>query len=139
MTVKNCGIYKWTNLITNKAYIGQSKKLSQRYLQFLNFDKDYSGSKINKARRKYRNPKYWSYEILEYCNPEQLNDKEISYIKLYESIDKGYNMTEGGSNPTYQKALSYWWDLFHQNIGTMKTKTGTFLMEIGKNYDIFLS
>lgn len=87
------GIYQWKNLKENKIYIGQSKKLTERKKHFLKFLRDYGGTKINDARRKYNDEKYWEYTVIEYCKPSELNDKEISYIEELESYDDkiGYN------------------------------------------------
>ena len=104
MKYLDCGIYKWTNVKNGKTYIGQSTRLKGRKEDFLNFAVDYSGIKINNARAKYNHAFYWNYEILEFCDPKELNTKEKKYIRLYESLEYGYNMTEGGSS-TYEKNL----------------------------------
>lgn len=96
---QNIGIYKWTNTINGKIYIGQSVNLEDRKNRFNDFScKKYSGDLINKARQKYNSKVYWDYEVLEYCTPDELNDKEKYFIALYNSTDRkiGYNLTEGG-------------------------------------------
>ena len=37
----------------------------------------------------------FSWELLEACPREQLNEKEKYYINLYQSQDFGYNSTKG--------------------------------------------
>ena len=37
----------------------------------------------------------FSWELLEECSREQLNDKERYFIDLYQSKDYGYNTTKG--------------------------------------------
>ena len=96
----NCGIYKWTNKVNGKVYIGQSVDLSFRKLKFKCFSiKKYGGEYINRARQKYNNVDFWDYEILEYCSEEELNSKEIYYINYYNSTNPniGYNLSCGGS------------------------------------------
>ena len=39
----------------------------------------------------------FSYEIIEECPREQLNEKERYWIDYFESQDFGYNETKGGS------------------------------------------
>ena len=99
-------IYKWTNLITNKSYIGKSFAPQCRYDWFLNFDEHYAGPHIDRARRKYNDKIFWEYSILfqiESDNRETINDiinqKEIEYINLYQSNNKelGYNISSGGT------------------------------------------
>lgn len=42
----------------------------------------------------------FSFEIIEECNPEELNKKEIFYIQYYNSYKFGYNQNEGGQGST---------------------------------------
>ena len=74
------GVYKWTNKETGNVYIGQAKNLNNRMKQFLNFNVQYAGNKINEERTKYPNLKYWDYDILEECSLDLLNEKEKYYI-----------------------------------------------------------
>ena len=37
----------------------------------------------------------FSWEVLELCSKEQLNEKEKYYINLYDSKNFGYNSTSG--------------------------------------------
>lgn len=99
MFENNIGIYKWTNKLNGKSYIGQSANLINRKRNFVKFTQPYSGMLINRAREKYKNINYWEYEVLEYCLEEELNEKEIYYINLYETNNPktGYNLNEGGS------------------------------------------
>jgi hypothetical protein len=39
----------------------------------------------------------FSFELLEECNPEELNEREKFYIEFYNSVNYGYNVTKGGS------------------------------------------
>lgn len=92
------GIYKWTNKVNNKIYIGQAKDLDKRKTQFQYFKKRYGGVYINNARDKYNSSVFWDYEVIEYCTEDELNEREKYYIKLFNSTDReiGYNITEGG-------------------------------------------
>lgn len=95
----NCGIYKWTNTTNGKVYIGQSIDLDFRKRKFLCFSiQKYGGVYINRARQKYNDKSFWDYEILDYCEPKELDKREIYYINFYHSTDEhyGYNLTNGG-------------------------------------------
>lgn len=93
----NCGIYKWTNLKENKSYIGQSKNLARRKREFLAFNRSraYTSvtSEIDSVRRKYNDEKYWNYEVLELCPPNELNEREIFHIdeNKTSNLKFGYN------------------------------------------------
>jgi group I intron endonuclease len=39
----------------------------------------------------------FTFEILEECSSEQLNEREKFYIEFYDSANYGYNVTRGGS------------------------------------------
>lgn len=104
----NCGIYCWTNKVNGKKYIGQAVNLKVRKRKFLNWNNPkYAGDYINQARIKYNSNEYWNYEILEFCNKEDLNEKETYYISYFKSNLKefGYNLTEGGGG-TFGYVLS---------------------------------
>jgi len=83
-------IYKTTNLITNKIYIGQDKNNNPNYLG--------SGEKLKKAFKKYGKENFIK-ETLEVClNEDHMNEREVYWISFYNSRNKkiGYNISEGG-------------------------------------------
>ena len=83
-------IYKITNLVNNKVYIGQ---------HYGYVDDSYMGSGvlIIKAIKKYGKENF-KKEIVEVCNTiEEINLKENYYIKYYKSYaPTGYNIATGG-------------------------------------------
>lgn len=96
---EDCGIYKITNLINNKVYIGQSIQLKERWQQHLTSKKKYI---IYEAFKKYGIENF-SFEVIEYCSPDNLNEREKYWISYYHSFIgdpecHGYNMTLGGDS-----------------------------------------
>jgi len=94
-------IYKTTNLINHKFYIGQhhSEKFDESYKG--------SGKLILKAFKKYGFENF-SCEILEWCEtPEQLDEREIYYISML-CVDGNnhYNIAKGGNSGDLRKYLS---------------------------------
>lgn len=95
------GIYCIENLTTNKKYIGQSKNIDDRWCKHKNelnngvHDNDY----LQKAWNKYGENDF-SFYILELCAYEELDNKEIYYIDLYDTLNRnhGYNLKSGGQN-----------------------------------------
>lgn len=91
-------IYKFTNKINNKIYIGQTTQtLEQRinkHLQQLD-DNTY----FHRALKKYGINNF-DVKIIEQNIPlNELDDREIYWIKYYDSYytsNKGYNLTKGG-------------------------------------------
>ena len=87
------GIYKITNKINNKSYIGQSIHIEQRWEEHLYQS---SGCSLLKyALHKYGKDNF-SFEVIEECNQEELNEKEQYWIKYYDTFYNGYNLTLGG-------------------------------------------
>lgn len=90
------GIYKFQNLITQEVYIGQSVNLEDRY-------KKHKRECFNGSTPFYQAIQHWgwdnfSYEIIEFCDKEKLNEREVFWIEYYDSYHNGYNATRGGSN-----------------------------------------
>jgi len=83
-------IYKTTNKINGKIYIGQDKNDRKNYFG--------SGYIIKNAIKKYGKSNF-TKDILEVCNNEkELNDREYFWIKFFDSKNPkiGYNIKDGG-------------------------------------------
>lgn len=95
---KSMVVYKITNLVNNKAYVGQTiQKLAQRRREHLSL-KGYKGSHLLNAIKKYGRNNF-SVEVLEECSSiEQLDEREAHWIAKLGTTDrtKGYNIAEGG-------------------------------------------
>ena len=91
------GIYKITNQINNKCYIGQSVDVSKRWKDHAKCGLGIDAPVGNKLYKDMQEIGIWnfSWELLETCPREQLNEKEKYYIELYQSQDFGYNSTKG--------------------------------------------
>ena len=91
------GIYKITNQIDNMSYIGQSKDIATRWKDHCkcgcSIDTP-AGNKLYTAMEEYE---LWnfSFELLEECKAEDLNEKERNYIDIYDTKNNGYNSTIG--------------------------------------------
>jgi group I intron endonuclease len=76
-----------------------------------------SGLLLNRAYKKY-GENYFKREIIEYCDVDELNDKEKLYIKQHNTkFPHGYNLTEGGEGMKGYKYNSSQ----KQNISIAKT------------------
>ena len=98
------GIYKITNNINNKCYIGKSSNIEKRfqYHQMRYNDKKDWDKLLYKAFRKYGLNNF-SFEIIEEIEEDydkKSDEREkywINYYKCYcKDINKGYNETRGG-------------------------------------------
>lgn len=115
-----CGIYKITNKINNKIYIGQSVDIIDRFRRHKRAKDDYI---IHKAIRKYGVDNF-TFEIIEECPREELDDKEKFWIKYYNSFsNNGYNMTpggQGGAIPLNEKEVKQY-SIAGEYIATFKS------------------
>lgn len=91
-------IYKITNTINNKVYIGKTTKtVLERWQEHKN---EYTRTRSNKrplydAMRKYGIDNF-SIEEIEECTIKELSEKEQYWISVYDSYHNGYNATKGG-------------------------------------------
>lgn len=91
-------IYKITNKLNNKIYIGQTiKTVSKRFQQHKNnSNKDYfSQIVLYKAFNKYGIENF-TCETLEEVPNDKLDEREKYWIEFYDSYFNGYNSTLGG-------------------------------------------
>ena len=98
---KICGIYKITNILNNKVYVGQSTDIYTRWTTHRNElnNNRHHNIYLQKSWNKYGEENF-QFDILESCAEDSLDEKECYYIELLNSIDKkyGYNLVSGGSS-----------------------------------------
>lgn len=93
-----CGIYKITNVLNDKCYIGQAKNMSTRWTQHVKAACGIDCPANNKLYQAIEEDGIdnFMFELIEECEPEELNAKEAYYIDLYNSVKFGYN-SQGGA------------------------------------------
>lgn len=92
-------IYKITNKIDNKIYIGQTTR-SMRVRWYEHCSKKENCKRLNRAINKHGKENFTIEQIDSAQTIEELNEKEIHWITYYKSNDKklGYNIELGGLN-----------------------------------------
>ena len=116
--IKEGVIYKWTNKLSGKSYIGQTIDEKQRYYRHLTLGAKF-GSLIDKVIEK-EGKENFVYEVLERITGEReeviekLNILEKKYIEDFDTIvPNGYNLKTGGlqgskySEETRKKLIAY--------------------------------
>lgn len=95
---KVSGIYKITNTINNKSYIGRSVDIAERWKQHV---KGMLRADDNKITIPFYNemfdvgPENLTFEVLHQAPPQELAALETYYINLYDTITYGYNDKDG--------------------------------------------
>jgi len=95
-------IYKTTNKINGKKYIGKDSKNNPNYLG--------SGIMLQKAIKKY-GKKNFTKKIIEECKDEQhLDEREIYWIDYFDAVDSDdfYNLADGGCGISSRTMYNYW-------------------------------
>lgn len=102
-------IYKITNKINGKMYVGQTKKsLEARWKQH---QKDSNSHffcyKFQKAIREFGAENFTVEQIDCAANKEEANAKEVFWINFYNAVEEGYNTSPGGkSGGNYKKVMN---------------------------------
>lgn len=94
---KITGIYKITNTKTQEAYIGQSVDIVKRWTDHIKCGLGINASATNKlynAMKQYGVHNF-TFELMEECKKEELNEKEAFWIGMYQTNTLGYNITAG--------------------------------------------
>lgn len=106
------GIYKITCLANNQSYIGQSASIKKRWSEHRSLLKrgKHHNLYLQNAYNKYGKEAF-TYEIIELCSQEELNEREKFYVKLFNTYNDGFNCDDGGNgfscgeaNPMYGKS-----------------------------------
>lgn len=118
------GIYKIENRINGKIYIGQSIAIKTRWQQHkYEANTGESQAPFYLALRKYGIENF-SFEVLEECPQELLNEKEIFWIAHYKSNDRnfGYNVLAGGQNGGVLYPNEWFYELWDAGFAVTEIK-----------------
>lgn len=100
-------IYKITNDVNDKLYIGQTTKtLEERIKNHRNSFVSGVDNHLYRAMRKYGWDKFHFHPIVEVETQEELDALEEYYIREFDTIYNGYNMAKGGTvNVMYSEVI----------------------------------
>lgn len=89
-------IYKITNIMNNKSYIGKTERtIAQRWAEHKKNMKKLSHLPLYAAFIKYGIENF-TIEEIEECETNILDEREIYWINFYHTYGEGYNCTGGG-------------------------------------------
>ena len=125
-------IYKITNKVNGKSYIGQTiQNVKERFYQHCatKCSQAILNMVIHKAINKYGKSNF-TIEVIEEVESTNLNDREKYWIRYYDSYNNGYNSTEGG-----QDGIKLFKNLDTESI-VREYKSGKSLREIGRLFNV---
>ena len=141
-----CGIYKITCLANQLTYIGQSVDIKQRWCRERTNAFNPGSPEFNRALmvafRDYATcPKdvlnYFSFEIVEECPRNELNDREEYWANFYHSYiwENGYNVARCGSGSGHYNKINEY--IFYDIVKLLR-ETNLSQGAIGEIYSISL-
>lgn len=92
------GIYKITNMINGKSYIGKSTNVKKRLQDHIKSSIGITSIADQPVHHEILKEGLWNwlFEVIIYCDKEHLNDLERYYINFFKTQEYGYNKTAGG-------------------------------------------
>lgn len=98
-------IYAYKKKSSNQiVYVGQTNNIDYRHKQHVKYDPYNPNSKeynypLSRGIRKYGEEEYELIILEDNLLQSQLNEREIYWIKFYNTYFNGYNQSTGGTNP----------------------------------------
>lgn len=124
-------IYKITNLVNNKIYVGKNSTNDPNYMG--------SGIILEKVKKKYGITNL-KKEIIETCKSEiELDEREKYWINKLNSTDKniGYNIAEGGNGGNTRKGYSEnELDQYYKKLSQSVSNSNTYKKSVEKKRGI---
>lgn len=118
-------IYRISNLINAKSYIGISIDYEKRWKQHIRAltRNKHCNRKLQSAWNKY-GAEAFEFQIIEQCPYAEVFEKETKYIALFNSYDNGYNLTRGGDKGGSEQVCKpvYVYDLNGQYVCSFYSK-----------------
>ena len=88
-------VYKITNKVNGKVYIGQtSETLQKRFSRHMGYQALEHDTKFYRAVRKYGKDNFTIEQIDTAKTQKELDEKEVKWIKYYNSVEEGYNSND---------------------------------------------
>ena len=92
------GIYKITNINNGKAYIGKSTNIKKRLQDHVKSSIGIQSIADQMVHHEMLKTGLWNwtFEVITYCDKDQLSELEKYYINFFKTQEFGYNRKEGG-------------------------------------------
>jgi len=117
-------IYKHTSKTSGKSYIGKtSSTVKKRFNEHVNHAKNnkIKTTHFHNALLKYGKEDFET-EILEHSIYKNVDEREIYWIKYFDTYENGYNQTKGGDGATgYKRTFEHTEKIRKANLGSKRT------------------
>lgn len=97
MSKRISGVYLIRNKLTGKCYVGVSVNIYSRWRQHKYWAKNKCVVSLITKSIKKNGVENFEFSIIEECEKELFEEKERYWIKKYDSVLNGYNLTYGGN------------------------------------------
>lgn len=95
--LSNCIIYKAENVFTGEVYVGSTtKSLTERKNDHLQKSNNGSDGYFHQAISTYGTDAFTWTEVFSASSINELAEREVEYILMYDSFQNGYNSDRGG-------------------------------------------
>lgn len=126
-----CGIYKITNLVNGKMYVGQSRFIEKRWSKHRSEANNGNKLPLYSAIRKYGIENF-KFEIIEECSVNDLNEREAYYMYNLNTFQpNGYNIRIPAEEGYYVHVPDYVYEIYDDLKNTNLTYE-----EIGLKYGL---
>jgi len=94
-----CGVYRLLNTATGWCYVGGAEDIYHRWRTHY-WELTNNRSQCLKLQRSWNaHPDCWIFGILELTTPEVLREQETFWIRYYNAVDSGYNLSYDATAP----------------------------------------
>lgn len=131
------GIYKITNTKNGKSYIGQSVNVEMRLQQHKHALEKSAKSWYFQARKESDNINDFTFEVLQECKLEELDELEEYWVDYYDSYSNGYNKTKDGMCISANTQFIYFSEQTVEDIANKKNRVSFPLVLFHKALQVF--
>lgn len=131
------GIYKITNTKNGKSYIGQSANVEMRLQQHKRSLEKSAKSWYLQARKESDSIDDFTFEILQECKLEELDELEEYWVDYYNSYSNGYNQTKDGICISANTQFIYFSEQTVEDIANKKNRVSFPVILFHKALQVF--
>lgn len=122
------GIYKITNTKNGKSYVGQSANVEMRLQQHKRALEKSTKTWYFQAREESDSIDDFTFEVLQECKMEELDELEEYWVDYYDNYSNGYNQTKDGMCISANTQFIYFSEQTVEDIASKKNRVSFLLI-----------